>query len=835
MIYVPGQGNGSAKLVVVGEAPGANEEFTGRPFSGPAGRLLDDALYAAGTDRNQVYVTNVVKIRPPNNKIDLLPTLGKSIDDFIPQLWEEIETINPNCILVLGNTALQAVVGVKGIEHYRGSILAAQRTGHKVVACLHPAALLHENDAGVKSFKPFTWIKADVQRAVEQSRFREIRLPERFLHVARNSLDVMRFLDRHQNRPMVTLDVETHKTWAQCIGLSFSANEAISIPTFRIGAEENEIPMHDMAHIWALLSEFLQDTKVKIVAQNPKFDQKRCRQLGLDWHGCWFSMDMGWHILCPEMPKKLEFISSLLTDEPYYKDEGKEYNPKIHRMDRWFLYNAKDAAVEYECTERILEALKEQNLYEWYFDKIQPLYDLYYDIEDAGIHVDLAIRRDLTKQYRSKWAERHEQLLDDISEGNAEVREQWKNFNVMSNGAKNQVAKLIFGFLRCPLRKDTKDETLKSLVNNVVKDPAKKRVLIGILEIRKIRKTVGTYLEAGPSYNDCQFPLMVPRIHTTCNINGAESGRTSTGILQPPVSIDKHGIALQTMTKHEDPNLDAGGGNLRAMFIADPGYSLIEPDQAQAEDRVVCVLAKDWLALEEYARKEFKYNKNGVKDDRHTKTAIAICGIGFDSITDWERQIGKKTRHAGNYAVGKHQHMLTLAKSGIFISEWKAGQQLDRFHGDNPKIRGVFHYEIQQALQDNNCRLVSPHGRPRQFLNRWGEDLFKEAYAQIPQATVSDQTKFAMVRIARRLNDIYKKEFFFLLESHDSFLALCKDEHLPRVLPIIKEELEAPIDFSHCTLSRDYQLVIPCDIKIGKRWIERSNDYPDGMSKYKAA
>ena len=97
-------------------------------------------------------------------------------------------------------------------------------------------------------------------------------------------------------------------------------------------------------------------------------------------------------------------------------------------------------------------------------------------------------------------------------------------------------------------------------------------------------------------------------------------------------------------------------------------------------------MARDWDALEDYEHTTFKYNKHGPKDDRHNNTASSVCGMDFGAITDSERQVGKKTRHSGNYAVGKHQHMLTLGKSGIFVSEYKAGQQLERFHVENNKI-----------------------------------------------------------------------------------------------------------------------------------------------------
>ena len=317
------------------------------------------------------------------------------------------------------------------------------------------------------------------------------------------------------------------------------------------------------------------------------------------------------------------------------------------------------------------------------------------------------------------------------------------------------------------------------------------------------------------------------RFKTVYRIVGTESGRTSTTILKPPVSIEKEGIALQTMTKHEAVGVDAGGADLRSMFIADPGFVFIEADSSQAEDRVVAVLSKDWGAFEILNKKEFKYNDHGLKDDRHSLTAMDVCNIRFVDVNHMYRQMGKKTRHAGNYDIGKHQHMLNLVKYGdIYISEWRAGKQLEAFHKVNPNIRGVYHAEIQEALADNNCTLSTPHGRRRTFFNKWGREMFKEAYSYIPQAVVSDNVKFAMLRIRKQLP---KRDFQFCQESHDSFLSLCREYLVEEAKEIIRKEMEVEIDFNHCSLPRDYLLSIPCDIKMGHRWIDKSEDYPDGM------
>src|ERR1051326_3446303 len=143
MTYVGAEGPANARLAAIGEAPGAEEERLGRPFVGSTGKIVEDLLSSLGMPREEVYLSNVVKIRPPGNNLEALNLIGKSIDDFIPQLQEEITKLSPNAVIAFGNTALTALTGLKGIEKYRGSILPCSFHSTKIIPTIHPAWLLH--------------------------------------------------------------------------------------------------------------------------------------------------------------------------------------------------------------------------------------------------------------------------------------------------------------------------------------------------------------------------------------------------------------------------------------------------------------------------------------------------------------------------------------------------------------------------------------------------------------------------------------------------------------------------------------------------------------------
>jgi len=144
--YVPGVGNPDAKIVVIGEAPGQNEAEQGEPFVGKAGGLLTNILKAAGWSREQVFITNVLKCRPPGNR-DPEPTEATNCRKFLEM---QIRCIDPEWILCFGRIASVHLLGLEPdttIGSLRGKIHEYQ--GRKVICTYHPSYLFH--NPGAKS------------------------------------------------------------------------------------------------------------------------------------------------------------------------------------------------------------------------------------------------------------------------------------------------------------------------------------------------------------------------------------------------------------------------------------------------------------------------------------------------------------------------------------------------------------------------------------------------------------------------------------------------------------------------------------------------------------
>jgi len=145
--YVPGVGNEGAEIVFVGEAPGRDEDLQGEPFVGAAGKLLTEMLASIGLRREDVYITNILKCRPPNNR-DPAPDEIEKCGDY---LVRQLDVIKPNVIVCLGRFAAQFIFNLIGLQfttisRVKGKVYEVERWGKKigVVALYHPAAVLYK-------------------------------------------------------------------------------------------------------------------------------------------------------------------------------------------------------------------------------------------------------------------------------------------------------------------------------------------------------------------------------------------------------------------------------------------------------------------------------------------------------------------------------------------------------------------------------------------------------------------------------------------------------------------------------------------------------------------
>ena len=816
--YVGGIGPvqfGSHKLAIVGEAPGFYEDQNREPFVGPSGSVLNHFLREAGIDRSECYITNVHKFRPDRNNLKTVPqeTINLSIESLI----EELKGIQPNCILALGNLSAGACTGkistnvkaLKGITQIRGSILFSSTIGCKVVPALHPASFIHDKDTewgetAKSHYSSRYYTQLDFNRAVEESLSPHYTQQKRNITIVRGYVQLYQLLQQFKGREYVSIDIELFGGVPCSMALSFDGYNAIVIPLRNVPAVD-WIPIRDieLVTMWRCVDQFFKEEKqLKTIGQNFKFDEHKLKTcMGIYPPPLKYDLTFLAHNLHAEFPKALAFLTSIYSRIPYYKDEGKQFNTKKDRFERFLNYNGMDACVTYEICFELLSALAElekefggRPLY--YVNEYYPkLHRFYYEMENEGIQEDKQSTFSLKLMFKARLGLEQEKLDELVGHP------------VNANSPK-QVAELLYNELRIPLRAGTGEDVLVGLLANVVKDEHRRKVINLILEVRRIRKIISSYVEAQPDYDG--------RLRTAYNICGAETGRSSASILEPPLRPDTVGLGFQVLIKYGE------GSAIRERFIPDPGYVFMNWDLEQAEARLVALLSDDDETLKMFDTV-----------DIHAMTAWWIFGgVNYqlyckdkDGHEPPERFIGKTSRHAGNYDMQKNTLMNTVNTNArrfgipIQISEWRANEIIKAFHKNTPKIREVYHSEVRNYL-DSQSTLVNPYGRVRQFFGEPGTpETYREGFAHIPQSTVIDHVRHAALRVKDRIPDLR-----FVIETHDALTALVRGTEVDAVNRIVKEEMTKPIDFSNCTLKRG-PIIIPCGSEIAEVNLKQFKKY----------
>lgn len=374
--YVGQRGHKNGRIVIVGEAPGADEERLGRPFVGASGkelgRMCKDADFKGAWieiepkvkifEPSDLWYTNVFKVRPPDNKLPRLDEYGIPRELFIEVFLDEIRTAKPQIIIATGNTSLGTLCPqTRGkddkarIGTYRGSLLTSKLLdwSHYVIPMYHPAYILRNWDERPVGVFCLERAREEYDYLVQNGGLRP--LPSRRLRISPTFDDLYGYLKRclEPNPRRVSIDIELlGGSWPYTTAIAISPYDAISFSFW-------EYEDWQLVKIWRLYAEIL----------------RRCPQIGQNyigfdtvWHE-WLGFKpnlklmedtmINHHVLWPEFPHKLQFLCMQYTREPYYKDEGRKWTPK-QGLKPLMHYNAMDACVTFEAWERMQEEMKQR-------------------------------------------------------------------------------------------------------------------------------------------------------------------------------------------------------------------------------------------------------------------------------------------------------------------------------------------------------------------------------------------------------------------------------------------------------------------------------------------
>ena len=777
---VLGEGSGSSSICFVGEAPGGQEERVGRPFyeRAPAGGELTRQCRNIGLARSEVYITNVVKEHPPGDDISKFFRINRNGTVWESDKFKEYKTMLEaelrsrrdiiNVFVPMGNTALWTLCGRTGITKLRGSILPGLFwPGMKCVPTIHPINAVGGEGSKRGEYMYTHYIRMDLKRAMREAKSKEISLPQRVLRTKPGFIETMTFLGSLYSLKEVAFDIEVMNEEVSCISFSTTPLMAYSI-VFMSGGMEVFTPTQE-AEIWLAIAKVLENPNVKKIGQNLTFDASFVfKKYGIRCVNMEDTM-IAAGITAPDFPKGLDFLTSIHTREPYYKDEGKKwYKFGIGGEEKFFEYNAKDSAVAHEISPKLqLELMKQGNTETFYYQN--KLIEILVYMATHGVRADVKSILELSKAAGEKIGTLTEQFKSmcgrDINpDSPAQVMEYF--YDTLGHKPyihKGRPSSNIFALIRLARAGVAEAEVLKN--------------------IRKWSKMKSTYYDMNISSDG--------RLRTSWNPIGTKTGRFSS-------SEDIFG---------EGSNLQNLPDAFKAFIIPDDNCILYNVDKSQAENRIVAYVAPEPTMIEAF--------ETGI--DVHARTASLLFKIPIEEVSDepgssplgnGEQSVrfwGKKSNHELNYGIGYRTFSLICElpeKQGKFLVE--------RYHAVYPGIRGRYHARIKQQLSTDRT-ITNLYGRKRIFFDRWGDGLFKDAYAQIPQSTVADEINQKGM-IPLYFEPEYK-ETDLLLQTHDSItfqisLSIPWEKHAS-ILIYLKKRLETPLQF-HGT-----SFTIPVDTSMG--------------------
>lgn len=806
------------KILVVGEAPGANEEVQKIPFVGASGdewdRMLNEAGYIQGLNSQElrrardktIFLTNVCKYRPPENKIEyfFLDKVLKKPNEFIlegvRELHQEIAQVKPELILCLGNLPTWALMrqcqgAAKGlITKWRGSMLFHEYTDSEgvqrkalLMPTYHPAYIM-------RAWEYRAIVIHDLRRAREGLERREWP-PRPISYIVRPSFtDAMDCLGdlrrRADERPeedplLITSDIETRSGYIACHGIAWNTSEAICIPRMSVARPTGYWTLDEDVALWARERDLLTHPKVSVIGQSYLYDAqyfaRRCGYVPNLRHDTRFMQHVAW----PGLPQTLDFMSSMYSEHyVYWKDDGKEWDPKIHSEEQHWRYNCDDATRTMEVYLALDRILRKLDLYEQYKFQMR-LWRPMLDLMLRGVRIDTMLLGKIAQELISAMQDRQAQLNKILG------------YEINIDSPK-QIHDLFYNQLRCQIVKDRKtkrptcDDDALDLFK--IREPLLRPIVTLIQDIRGLRTMMSNVILAKRDTDGrlrSQFEPLTETLRWSSKKNAWGGG-----------------CNLQNWTKGDEDKVESERSgypipNVRKLVVPDPGREIASIDLSGADAQTVA-----WDADDEDLKAAFRA---GIKIHAHNAKTM----YGGRAPTGFEQPYYDRMRtgvHLINYVGGDD----TLA-AALGIPRWEAAAIRAQWFQLHPKIKD-WHDRIQDEL-----------GRSRSVRNKFGyrrfyfervEGLLPEAVAWIGQSQTACVTNRAFVALAEDAL-LRSLEFELLIQVHDELVFQYPIFNRTRVLRRVHS-------LAHITVPYPDPLIIPWGLKISqKSWGEcEKYDWP---------
>jgi len=761
-----GVGPFPARVMIVGEAPGALEDLEGRPFVGASGEKLRETFKAYGLDLSECYITNAVKCRPPNNTT---PT-AKQIKACKPLLDAEVQAVQPEYIVAVGNISWRALGGKGGITSVRGSV--QEINGLKVYPILHPAFVLRQPQRE-RTFR------ADIAYLVNMlhNKAEDEEVPYTIVNDT-EQLFAMRDALLADDTFAIGFDIETDleetNNRIMIVGLGKLSKDCqihAWIVPFEHPARSSLLPYGEVVKV---LKEVLEPPKPLKVSQNAyRFDNIRLRSRGIKpFIG--FDTLLAAYLLDENSPHDLGFLArTYLGVKDWKSDVRYSVNYPLSLL---AAYNAKDLGYMLRIMLKQQEQLRaDPGLGKVFAYLMMPITRVLDDVSEHGCYVDPKTLREAEESLQQELEKRYQALISQVPE----------EFKTINPGSTKQVAKLLFGALGLsPI--DFSEKTGDPSTSGDVLTKLEHPVARAIKDWRETNKLLTGYIKPWKEYLATSKDH---RFHPIFKPHGTVTGRLS--------AVDP---ALQTVPRES---------LVRKAISAPPGWTLVEVDYSQMELRIAASIAQEPTMIA-----AFKEGR-----DIHVETARdVVLDDPTREVTKKERQDAKAVNFGFIYGMSAYGFVdYAFINYGVRLTQEEAQERRRRYF---EKYRGLidWHFNVKRELRASE-QIRSPLGRIRRFpgykeLPKHTElkrRIEREAINCAVQATGSDICLLAGIKLHSMLP---RDRVHIVNFVHDSILFEIKEEYVEEYLPVIVSTMK---DMDIVLEKFDWRPSVPIEVeaKIG--------------------
>lgn len=785
-VCVPSErvGRGEPEVLVIGEAPGRQEDASGRPFVGDSGRVIRDELYKAGI--TNYVITNVVKCRPPDNR-DPKPEEIKACRKYLDQ---EIRSLGLKYVLTLGRFSSKSVLKKSKITLDHGNLV--QLSGLTGMPAYHPAYTLRDPSKLPALQHDLRRLRKYIDGELEDDKLPKYRVV--------NSKNLELFLDTFTAAPEFSYDTETSGLFPfgrtgkiRCLSIGLQG-VAWVVPLDMPGSPFEGKPREIAAFLEHLVS-IVDRTDKLAIAQNGKFDQHwmmECYEVQFPLH---FDTMLASHILDENVDHDLKTMARAELDAPEYDISTKEKRGEfLHIPDKrkeYLRYAAFDAAYTYALKQIYAERISQNpQIKRLFYKMVMPLSRAIKKIEARGITLDM---------------DRYAEVEIQITRERDEVKRELDALVRKHNGGKLinwnshiQVRKFLYDNLGLTTTIKTAKGAMSTGEDAIVELRGQHPVANQLVKFREKEKFLGTYIEGWKEF------IVDGKLFLGYKIHGTVTGRLASRLHQVPRD-----------------------GVIRNLATAPPGWEFFQADLSQAELRIAAELSGDlelvscfrpggqdvhWRTLLYMigSGRSKEYTKPAIMTARKLEPdisnitlsdAVEILGAAGHNacITIWKgwKEARKKAKAINfGFVFGMYENK--------FIQQAKTKYDWDCNYEEAHDFRTAY-FELYNGIppwHEKQKRLCRADGHVRNLFGRirrlpgiYSRDksLRMEAERQAinspVQGTIGDWKTAALIEIEDTLPSTKLR---LVGEHHDALLGIFRPEYRDEVLPVVRRIMRRP-------------------------------------------